>query len=236
MGGGETYGKFIAKSFLELIERRIGKICINLGYVNAGVDVFATDRQVARMALGADVTVLQLIGAYNVSNQFYTVHPRRNDRFLKPSTLLQAIYRDVDFAEFNFNKHNLHRLFTLSLGRFDTVVSELQQAWLARMRLLLSKIDGKVVLLWFEDHTPDDVSPPEDGKDPWFVTRGMIQELRPIVTDLVEVTASPSSCALGTAGMVFSPMDAPVAQQLLRPVAHQEVAVELLESLKKLIK
>ena len=204
--------------------------------MNAGVDVFATDPQVARMASGADVTVLQLMGAHNMSNRFYTVHPRRNDRFLKPSTLLKAIYRDVDFAEFNFNKHMLHRLFTLSPWRFDTVVSELQQAWLARMRLLLSKIDGKVVLLWFADHTPDDVSPPEDEKDPWFVTRGMIEELRPLVTDLVEVTASPSSCALGTEGMVFSPMEAPVAQQLLGPAAHQEVAVELLESLKRLIK
>ena len=106
-----------------------------------------------------------------MANRFYTGHPRRNDRFLKPSTLLQAIYRDDDFSELNFNKHMLHRLFTLSPGRFDTVVSELQQAWLARMRLLLSKIDGKVVLLWFGDHKPDDVSRPEDEKDPWFVTR-----------------------------------------------------------------
>lgn len=65
---------------------------------------------------------------------------------------------------------------------------------------------------------------------------GMIVELRPIITDLVEVTASPSSCALGTEGMVFSPMEAPAAQQLLGPAAHQEVVVELLESLKRLIK
>lgn len=65
---------------------------------------------------------------------------------------------------------------------------------------------------------------------------GMIVELRPIITDLVEVTASPSSCALGTEEMVFSPMESPAAQQLLGPAAHQEVVVELLESLKRLIK
>ena len=62
MRGTETYGKFIANPFPELIEQRIGKTCINLGCVNAGVDVFATDPQVARMASGADVTVLQLMG------------------------------------------------------------------------------------------------------------------------------------------------------------------------------
>jgi hypothetical protein len=59
---------------------------------------------------------------------------------------------------------------------------------------------------------PDDVSAPEGEKDPWFVTRRMIEELPPMVTDLVEVTALPSSCALGTEGMVFSLMEAPVAQ------------------------
>lgn len=111
--------------------------------MNVGVDVFSTDVQIAEMASGADVTGVQIMGAHNMSNQFYTVHPRRNDRFLYPSTLLQAIYREVDFAEFNFKKHMLQRLFTLSPGRFDTVVDELQQAWLARMRLLLNKIKFK---------------------------------------------------------------------------------------------
>ena len=230
LGGIETYGKFIANPFPELIEQSIGRICVNLGCVNAGVDVFATDPQIVKIASGADVTVLQLMGAHNMSNRFYTVHPRRNDRFLKPSTLLQAIYREVDFAEFNFNKHMLHRLYTLSPGRFDTVVVELQQAWLARMRMLLGKIEGKVVLLWFADHAPDDTFPPDQEKDPWFVTREMIEELRSMPAELVEVTASPSSCALGTEGMVFSPMETPIAQQLLGPAAHQEAAAALLES------
>jgi hypothetical protein len=89
LGGTETYGKFIANPFPELIEQSIGRTCVNLGCVNAGVDVFATDPQIVKIASGADVTVLQLMGAHNMSNRFYTVHPRRKDRFLKPSTLLQ---------------------------------------------------------------------------------------------------------------------------------------------------
>lgn len=118
----------------------------------------------------------------------------------------------MDSAEFNFNKHMLHRLYTLSPGRFDTVVVELQQACLARMRMLLGKIEGKVVLLWFVGHAPDDTFPPDQEKDPWFVTREMIEELRSMPAERVKVTASPSSCALGTKGMVFSPMETPIAQ------------------------
>ena len=55
----------------------------------------------------------------------------------------------MDSAEFNFHKHMLHRCYKLCSGRFDTVVVELQQACSARMWMLLGKIEGKVVLLWF---------------------------------------------------------------------------------------
>ena len=235
LGGTETYGKFIANPFPELVEQSIGRTCINLGCVNAGVDVFSTDVQITEMATGADVTVVQIMGAHNMSNRFYTVHPRRNDRFLKPSSLLQAIYREVDFAEFNFNKHMLQRLYTLSPGRFDTVVDELRQAWLARMRMLLGQIKGKTVLLWFADHTPDDVLSADVEKDPWFITRDMIEKLRPLATDVIEVVASPSTCALGTEGMVFNQMEAPVAKHLLGPAAHQEAAAAVVDCVRGLL-
>jgi hypothetical protein len=235
LGGTETYGKFIANPFPALIEQSLGRTCINLGCVNAGVDVFATDVQVTEMATRADVTVVQLMGAQNMSNRFYTVHPRRNDRFLKPSTLLQAIYREVDFAEFNFNKHMLQHLYRQSPGRFETVVDELRQAWSARMRMLLGQIKGKVVLLWFADHTPDEVLLAEQEKDPWFVTRGMIEKVRPLATDVIEVVVSPAACAFGTEGMVFNQMEAPAANHLLGPAAHQEAAVAVGACLKELL-
>ena len=234
LGGNETYGKFIVNPFPDLVEQILGRTCVNLGCVNAGVDVFATDVLITEMANGADVTILQLVGAQNMSNRFYKVHPRRNDRFLKPSTLLQAIYREVDFSEFNFNKHMLHRLHKVCPGRFDTVVDELRQAWLARMRMLLNKIKGKTVLLWFADHMPGDVISMEVKTDPWFITREMVEKIRPLASDVVEVVASPSACALGTEGMVFSQMEAPIAKHLMGPAAHQEAAAALVKCISKL--
>ena len=54
--------------------------------------------------------MIQVSGAQNLSNRFHAVHPRRNDRFLRASTLLKTIYRDVDFTEFNFTRHLLTTL------------------------------------------------------------------------------------------------------------------------------
>jgi hypothetical protein len=60
-------------------------------------------------------------GAQNLSNRLYTVHPRRNDRFLRASGILRTIYRDVDFTEFHFTRHMLDHLRCLSEDRFDIV-------------------------------------------------------------------------------------------------------------------
>jgi len=235
LGGTETYGKFIENPFPALVEQQIDMTCINLGCVNAGIDVFSKDMQIAEMANDAAVTVIQVMGAQNMSNRFYSVHPRRNDRFLQASGLLQAIYREVDFAEFNFNKHMLGRLLTLSPERFQNVVDELRAAWVGRMHGMLRGISGKTVLLWFADHAPEDELAPDDERDPWFVTREMIEQLRSEVTEVVEIVASETALALGTEGMVFSQMETPAATNLMGPAAHQEAAEAVSAKLRDMI-
>jgi hypothetical protein len=233
-GGTETYGKFVAKPFPDLVEEQIGMTCVNLGCTNAGIEVFASDSYLTEIGAGAKVTVLQVLSAQNMSNRFYSVHPRRNDRFLKPSGLLEAIFRDVDFAEFNFNKHMLTHLNAVSPERFRTVREELQIAWVGRMRHLLGRIPGKTVLLWFGEADPDNR---DNGMthDPWLITREMIETLRNEVTEMVEVQASEHARNQGTIGMVFSEMERPAAQTMLGPVAHQEAAAALVPVLGKLV-
>ncbi len=233
-GGTETYGKYIERPFPDLVEDQLGMACVNLGCTNAGIDVFANDPYLNDVAGAAQVTVLQVLSAQNMSNRFYSVHPRRNDRFIKPSTLLEAIFREVDFAEFNFNKHMLGRLHEISAERFAAVREELQQAWMARTRLMLRRIPGKTVLLWFGDHAPEE-APTDLGSDPWFVGRDMIEALRSEVTEIVEVKASDAARAQGTQGMVFPELDRPSAVKMLGPMAHAEAAEALTRTLKTLI-
>ena len=234
IGGTETYGKFIQKPFPALVEAAMKKTCVNFGFLNAGVDVFVRDPFVLDAANKADVTVIQVMGAQNMTNRFYSVHPRRNDRFIAASQLLGVIYREVDFSEYHFTRHMLSDLMTLSADRFEAVRSELQQAWLARMRLLLAQITGKTVLVWFAENPPsqgDDTSGDLLGSDPLFITRQMLDELAPLVTETVVVEPSTQAMDAGTEGMVFSELETVAAQQMLGPQAHAEAAEAIIKTI-----
>ena len=225
-GGTVTYGKFVRTPFPDLVEQSLDRTCVNFGSLNGGVDVFATDPYLREVSGMAQTTVIQITSPRNMSNRFYRVHPRRNDRFVEASALLRAIYREVDFADFNFTKHLLSRLSLISPDRFQTVVDELQTAWVARMRLVLSQIPGRTVLLWAGRHTPDTTVDDPDS-DLAFVSRAMIDKVRELATEYVEVVISLDALEAGTEGMVFGEMDAPAARKMLGPFAHQEIAKAL---------
>lgn len=238
LGGTETYGKFIAQPYPALVEQAIGRTCVNFGFPNAGIDVFAHDPFVAQAASDADVTVLQIMGAQNMTNRFYSVHPRRNDRFVGASALLQTIYREVDFSEFHFNRHMLNHLMQLSPERFDAVRHELQQAWLARMRLMLGQIKGKTVLLWLADHAPqptDRQTSTDLGADPLFVTREMMEEVSQHATTTVQVVSRKDPEAEANQGMVFGQMEALAASEMLGPKAHEDAAKAVTAALETLL-
>ncbi|WP_147110817.1 DUF6473 family protein [Tateyamaria sp. syn59] len=225
-GGSTTYGKFVASPFPDLVEQATGITCVNFGSLNGGVDVFATDPYLREVSGKAQLTVIQITSPRNMSNRFYRVHPRRNDRFVEASSLLRAIYREVDFAEFNFTNHMLARLELISPERFETVVEELQTAWVARMRLVLSQIKGRTVLLWASRQTPE-ASAQDPETDLAFVSREMIDKVSELATEYVETVISEDAIAVGTEGMVFNEMDAPAARQMLGPAAHKEIAQSL---------
>ena len=121
IGGKETFGKYLDHPYPALVEAALGKTCVNFGVVNAGVDVFVNDTTIMAACAKADITVIQMTGAHNLSNRFYKVHPRRNDRFLSGSPLMAALYPDMDFSEYNFTRHLLGALFERSPERFEII-------------------------------------------------------------------------------------------------------------------
>jgi hypothetical protein len=228
LGGTETYGKFVRFPYPQRVEELSGITTVNFGCVNAGADVFINDPTVLGACSGAHVTVVQVMGAQNMSNRFYAVHPRRNDRFLRASSLMKSIFRDVDFTDFNFTRHLLGTLSNQSPEQFEILRDELKDAWYARMSTLLGKIEGKTVLLWMAGHSPDDHDMVRKlGPDPLFVDRDMIEKIRPLVTEVVEVIPSDAARRIGSKGMVFSQMEGPIAKDMLGVGAHEEVAQAL---------
>ena len=236
LGGTDTYGKFIEMPYPALLEQDTGITCVNLGWPNAGVDVYLNEPMVCEAARRARAVVLQLPCAQNMSNRFYAVHPRRNDRFVAPSAQMRSLFRDIDFTEFHFTRHLLGHLLAVAPDRFGLIRDELQTAWVARMRLLLDKLGPRVILLWLAARHPgEDNDSPDLAVDPAFVTRTMIDRVRERAVCLVEVCASPAARAAGTAGMVFSEVEASAASELLNPMAHQEAARALGPAIAKVI-
>lgn len=234
LGGTETYGRFIESPFASLIERRMAVACANFGVVNAGVDLYLNDPASMDLAIGGEAKVLQIMGAQNMSNRYYSVHPRRNDRFLRASERLESLFPEVDFTEFHFVRHMLNKLAEVSQDRFEVVVEELRAAWVARMKHILTLLRGKVVLLWFADHPIPSGPRASMHGDPLFVNRQMVEALRPRVASLVEVVASESVLMEGTKGMVFSDFDACAAAEFMGPYAHEEAADMLEDVLRRL--
>ncbi|NDV02339.1 DUF6473 family protein [Pseudoroseicyclus tamaricis] len=235
VGGTETYGKFIKEPFAQLVERQVGMPTVNFGCANASIGAFLAEPTVVDACRGAHANVVQIMGAQNLSNRFYSVHPRRNDRFLKPSTVLEAIYPEVDFADFCFTRHMLIALHELSAERFEIVRGELQQAWVSRMTTFLREIGPHTSLLWFSDYPPSDrhwsERPEGLQAEPLFITRRMIDSLRPLVRSVIVVQPSEGARAEGTRGMYFAPQDAGAAQGLPGPQAHREAADAISETL-----
>jgi len=237
MGGTETYGSFVARPWPALLEADIATICVNLGLPNAGPDVFARDPGLRHLAQGARAVVLQLPCAMNLSNRFYRVHPRRNDRFLQAAAPLRGLYPDVDFTEFHFTRHLVQRLAAISPARFARVRKAMQTAWIARMTAVLHDIAPPVVLLWMANHAPGDgVSGAAPRDDPAFVSRAMLDAVTPLATASVEVVITETARAQGTRGMRFPPMQEDIAAALPGPLAHREVADALQSVLARLLK
>ncbi|GAD55876.1 DUF6473 family protein [Limimaricola cinnabarinus] len=191
-GGTETFGPGMSASYVALLEERTGLECVNLGALNAGAGAFLGDRALLDICNRAERVVLQITGAQGLSNRLYTVHPRRNDRFLRASATLRALYPEVDFTEFCFVRHMLSSLQDLDPVRFATLRAELHIAWTMRMRKLISCLASPVTLVLLPERRGDG----RLGDDPLFVTGEMVNDLRPIVSGIVAMTTPDLSEAM----------------------------------------
>ena len=106
-----------------------------------GVDLHLADPRLADLGAESDAFILLLPPLGNLSNPFYAVHPRRNDRFVVARDPLRALYPEVDFASFAFTGHALGTLAATCPQRFAEVRRGLAAAWGTRMRLAIDPDD-----------------------------------------------------------------------------------------------
>jgi hypothetical protein len=218
LGGSATLGRFVPEPFPLLLEEWLGAPVLNLGQPNAGPDVFLGAPDLFGILARASAVIVQLPGALNLSNPFYSVHPRRNDRVTLIRPALRKLFPEVDFADITFTRHLAQHLRRRDAARFRTVEAALQRAWDERMATLLSHVTGPVTLLWAASAAPG-----SDGAD--AVTPAMIARLAGRAEGYVEVvTEAGTDTGADLAGLVFRPEDRAAAAQLPGAEAHRLIA------------
>lgn len=228
IGGTETFGKFVPDPFPSILQRRLRQNCVNLGSNNCGLDAILSDQTMLRIADQASVCVLQLLPPQNLSNRFFKVHPRRNDRFVEASAKLIALYPEVDFTEIHFTGHLMRRLREISAERFHDVCYELEQAWLGRMRMLLQRMKTGTLLLWL------DMPAQEGERDPvWeIITHSLVDGLSDVAQGILRVPVAQARYSDELDDMVFGTMQQPAAERMLGPATHRIIADRLVSALR----
>jgi len=112
-----------------------------------GVDFHLGDPALRAAAASACGYALVLPPLGNLTNRFYAVHPRRNDRFIAARAPLRALFPEVDFTHFAFTGHALGTLAATCPERFIEVRHALSSAWLHRMEALLRVLPERGALI-----------------------------------------------------------------------------------------
>ncbi|MGI9389391.1 MAG: DUF6473 family protein [Boseongicola sp.] len=231
VGGSETFGKFVSCPFAELLQAEIGTPVVNLGVMHAGLSLVVNDPAILEIASNAQLTVVQVLGATNMSNRFYSVHPRRNDRFVSVSRRMHDLFPDVDFADINFTGHLLAALEEERHPAFDEFVDELKTAWVERMRTILGSIRGDRLLLWMSERRPEEPSSARFGVDPMFVDRDMLEALSPCIGGIVEVVANQRAREEGLRGKLYRSSEEQAAAAMPGPSFHEQTAAALAQTI-----
>jgi hypothetical protein len=232
LGGNETYGRFIPDPFPDLVEEELGFGSVNLGLSNAGPDLYLNETSLLDVAARAEAVVVQIMGAGNLSNRYYAVHPRRNDRFLGATPLLKALFRDIDFTDFTYTRHLLRTLQAQSPDRFEVLADELRSTWLTRMKALMNRLPRRTLLLWAADQPP-----PQIGRraildhDPLLIDAEMLDAIRPLARLYIEAVVRPETRMGGLGGMAFAPSEAQAAAAVPGPEVHRDIARLLVQAL-----
>lgn len=236
LGGSASFGKYVAQPWPALLEEVLTTPVANLAAQNAGPDLYLSDPAALGIAAGAAVAIVQITGVEGLTNPLYSVHARRNDRFLAATPALRALYPEVDFTDIHFTRHLLMVLRRTDARRFQDVQTILQQTWVDRMRALLARLPNRRVLVWVSD-TPLPARPAEIGPGfgPWLVDRDMVAALAGPAVRLIEAVPSQAALTAGCAGMHFPETEAQQARALPGAAVHAEVALRLAPEVRRLV-
>lgn len=221
LGGSESLGDGRGPSYPSLLETAIRRPVANLAAPLAGPDYYLAKPELLRSAARSRIAIVQLPGAEALTNPFYTVHSRRNDRFLAATPALRALFAEVEFTDIHFAGHLHQVLARVDPDRHARVVQVLRRTWLSKMRELLRQLPSRRILLWL----PGEPGRDGDASTAALVDPAMPQSLRDHASALVVAVPSPAARAMDMNGIDVVNAS---ARHLPGPAAQAEIAEALL--------
>ena len=229
LGTTETLGPFVTRPFPYLVSEACDLECVNLGVRNAGPDVFLNDPELLRLAQGAEAVVLEVMGVANLSNAFYQVHPRRNDRFIRAHQALYDLAPGLDTTDIHFTGHLLKEVTRLAPKAAPALIKSLQATWSERMKQLIAAFDVPVHVVRFATQE----TPVETTR---LIEPLMLASLVSVAASVTRITPSDEALAEGTDEMFFAKHEARAAHVMLSNAAHHEAAETIAKVIRRKIK
>lgn len=204
IGAAQTFGCFCLKPYPALLEERLGRRALNLGYSGAGPKFFLRNPALIDYINRSAFCIIQVMSGRSTSNALFDspvglAHGRR--RADGTPIMGQQIFAEQIAHE--LTRVPLPRKLVRSLVRFsgtrlpavERLVRETKDNWLTEYRALLASITVPKIFFWFSERTPTfrpsfHSAPALLGRFPHLVDQNMIDTLRPLVDHYVECVST----------------------------------------------
>lgn len=175
LGGLQMAGEDPAQSIAELLGSAAGLEVVNLAAPHAGPDYYLSNPALLETAARAVLVVILLSGPGALTNPFYRVHSRRNDRLVATMPALRALFPEVELADIHYVRHLHQVLERTDADRHAQVARTVRNTWLLRMGEMLDHLTAPRILL-----SPGWPTPPSacGETDPYMVDRPLQEALR----------------------------------------------------------
>ena len=189
VGAAQTFGTFCRFPFANLIAERNGHGVANLGIGGAGPSRFILDPALMALINQSRIAVVQAMSGRSVGNSLYetlqgtsSLRPRGKNNV--PWVWAESVWRELHGS--------------LPQDQLQQLVVESRRNWVTEMSLLLNSISVPKVLLWFSTRSPDYESSYKSidtlfGSFPHLVNQEMLDEIKPLADEFVDVTSSRGS-------------------------------------------
>ena len=185
LGASQSFGVLTPDPYVHKLSRALGIDFLNLSVGGSAPGLFLRNAAALERCNASSLCIIQILSARSAQSSYFESRGGKN-RLRKRGTDDPFVQGDAVYKQmFETEPRAIRRL----------ILGEIRANWTKEMLQLLGAIKVPKVLLWFSKRSPDDRETLQQYKRsvgifPHFVTRRMIDDIRPYAEAYVEVTTN----------------------------------------------